>query len=85
MTKSQADLICELRAGARELTDQHALNLAAGVLHDLAERRRTRSTGALDPAHDPLHARIAAALGAARVAAYGTADADPDESEPAPE
>lgn len=78
--KRQADLICELRAGAQELDGQHALNLAAGILHDAVNDGRTpadpRETTDED---DGLQAaRIAAALGAARVAAYGTLENDPD-------
>lgn len=31
----QADLICQLRAGAGELDRKHAIALAAGILHDV--------------------------------------------------
>ena len=33
----QADLICELRAGAQELDRKHALALAAGIVHDVLQ------------------------------------------------
>jgi hypothetical protein len=35
--RRQADLICDLRAGAQALDRKHALALAAGVLHDVLQ------------------------------------------------
>lgn len=81
MSTDQADRICELREGARALDRQHVLSLAAGILHDAVNDGRAGADAASDGGTTETRleaARVAAALGAARVAAYGSSAGDPD-------